>query len=147
MEITQVKENKKKYIELLLLADEQESMVDKYLGRGEMFALNDNGVKAVSVVTDEGNGVFEIKNIATEPASQGKGYGKHLINFICDHYRGRGRTMIVGTGDSPLTVPFYTRCGFTEYRRVPNFFTDNYDHPIFECGKQLVDMVYLKREL
>jgi hypothetical protein len=55
--------------------------------------------------------------------------------------------MIVGTGDSPLTVTFYTRCGFTEYRRVPNFFTDNYDHPIFECGKQLVDMVYLKREL
>jgi GNAT superfamily N-acetyltransferase len=103
MDITQVKENKKKYIELLLLADEQESMVDKYLGRGEMFALDDDGVKAISVVTDEGNGVFEIKNIATEPASQGKGYGKHLINFICDHYRGRGRTMIVGTGDSPLT--------------------------------------------
>ncbi|MDY6015991.1 MAG: GNAT family N-acetyltransferase, partial [Oscillospiraceae bacterium] len=26
-------------------------------------------------------------------------------------------------------------------------FTDNYDHPIFECGVQLVDMVYLKRPL
>ena len=29
----------------------------------------------------------------------------------------------------------------------PGFFTDHYDHPIFEEGKQLVDMVYLKKEL
>ena len=25
--------------------------------------------------------------------------------------------------------------------------TDNYDHPIWECGVQLVDMVYLRMEL
>ena len=31
MEIIQVKENKKKYLDLLLLADEQEDMVDRYL--------------------------------------------------------------------------------------------------------------------
>ena len=30
---------------------------------------------------------------------------------------------------------------------VRNFFTEHYDHPIFECGRQLVDMVYLKMEL
>jgi len=53
--------------------------------------------------------------------------------------------MLVGTGDSPLTVPFYQKCGFTEHHRVKNFFTDNYDHPIFEAGIQLVDMVYLSR--
>ena len=29
--------------------------------------------------------------------------------------------------------------------RVENFFTDNYDHPIYEEGKLLTDMVYLKR--
>ena len=28
---------------------------------------------------------------------------------------------------------------------IPNFFTDNYDHPIYECGVQLIDMVYLQR--
>ncbi|HHU57810.1 MAG TPA: GNAT family N-acetyltransferase, partial [Bacteroidales bacterium] len=26
------------------------------------------------------------------------------------------------------------------------FFTDNYDHPMFEGDVQLVDMVYLKRD-
>ncbi|WP_169713478.1 hypothetical protein [Geofilum rhodophaeum] len=27
-----------------------------------------------------------------------------------------------------------------------DFFTDNYDHPMFEGDVQLVDMVYLKRD-
>lgn len=31
--------------------------------------------------------------------------------------------------------------------RIKNFFTDNYDHPIFECGVQLIDMVYLEKNL
>ena len=59
-------------MELLLLADEQESMIDRYLDRGEMFVLEDNGVKAVCVVTDEGDGVCELKNIAVTPAHNGK---------------------------------------------------------------------------
>ncbi len=148
MEITEVTGNKKEYLELLLLADEQESMIDKYLGRGDMYRLTDNGnVQAVCVVTDEGDGVFELKNISVAPAAQRKGYGQALVKYVCDRYGASGRTLIVGTGDSPLTMPFYARCGFTEFRRVPNFFIDNYDHPMFECGRQLVDMVYLKRQI
>lgn len=46
---------------MLLLADEQESMVSRYLERGVMYVLDDNGVKAECVVTDEGDGVLEIK--------------------------------------------------------------------------------------
>ena len=34
--------NKKQYLDLLLLADEQESMIDRYLERGDMFVLVDN---------------------------------------------------------------------------------------------------------
>ena len=54
--------------------------------------------------------------------------------------------MLVGTGDVPSSLSFYQKCGFAESHRIHNFFTDNYDHPMFEDGKQLVDMVYLKRE-
>lgn len=147
MTIKQITSNKKQYLDLLLLADEQESMIDRYLDRGEMFALLDPELRAVCVVTDEGNGVFEIKNIAVYPAYQGRGYGKALIEFILEHHKGKGRLMTVGTGDSPLTLPFYLRCGFAESHRVRNFFTDHYDHPIFEAGKQLVDMVYLAQAL
>ena len=145
MEIKQVFENKKQYMALLFLADEQEDMIDRYLDDGEMFVLLDPEPVAECVVCDLGNGVFEIKNIATDPAFQGKGYGRKLIEFVLDHYKDRCTQMLVGTGDSPLTVPFYKKCGFTEHHRVKNFFTDNYDHPIFEAGVQLVDMVYLVR--
>ena len=55
--------------------------------------------------------------------------------------------MQVGTGDSPLTIPFYEKCGFVRSHIIPHFFTDNYDHPIYEDGVQLVDMVYLQRKL
>lgn len=145
--ITEIESNKKKYIDLLLLADEQEDMIDRYLERGTMYVLQDEDVKAVCVVTDEGGSVLEIKNIAVSPQCQQRGYGKRMIAFIEQKYKGEYRTLKVGTGDSPLTIPFYEKCGFAESYRVRNFFTDNYDHPIFECGKQLVDMVYLQKDL
>lgn len=147
MEITQITNHKKQYLELLLLADEQESMIDRYLDRGEMFVLEDNGVKAVCVVTDEGNGVCELKNIAVPLGSQRQGYGKKLINHLLNHYAGKYTRMIVGTGDVPSSVRFYERCGFEPSHRIENFFTDNYDHPMIEDGILLRDMVYFKREI
>lgn len=145
MEIFEVKNNRKFYIDLLLLADEQESMIDRYLEKGTMYVLDDDGVKTICVITDEGNGVLEIKNIACVPEYQRKGYGKMMIDFIAGKYKDKFKTLQVGTGDSPLTIPFYEKCGFQKSHIVRNFFTDNYDHPIFEGGKQLVDMVYLSR--
>ena len=147
MDIKKVETNKKRYLDLLLLADEQEDMVDRYLERGIMYVLEDNGIKAECVVTDEGNGILELKNLAVEPASQGKGYGKALVDFLVQTYEGQYATLQVGTGDSPSTIPFYEACGFRRHHLVKNFFTDHYDHAIYECGVQLVDMVYLQREL
>lgn len=145
MIIREVNGNKKQFISLLLLADEQENMIDRYLEKGTMYVLEDSDVKAECVVTDEGSGILEIKNIAVEPESQGKGYGKSLIDFLVSKYKGHYSVLQVGTGDSPLTVPFYEKCGFVRSHNIPNFFTDNYDHPIYECGVQLIDMVYLQR--
>ena len=67
MEFRQITDNKKQYLDLLLLADEQESMVDRYLDVGEMFVLLDPEVVAECVVCDLGDGVFEIKNFAVSP--------------------------------------------------------------------------------
>lgn len=147
MKIIEVTENKKQHLDLLLLADEQEDMIDRYLDNGKMYVLDDNGIKCECVVTDEGNGVLEIKNIATAPEYQGNGYAKALIDFLIKKYVGKYSVLQVGTGDSPLTIPFYEKCGFARSHSIPNFFTDNYDHPIYECGVQLVDMVYLQRKL
>ncbi len=136
MDIREVKDHKKQYIDLLLLADEQEDMVDRYLDRGRMYILiNDGKVRSECVITYEVNRTIEIKNLATYPVDQGKGYAKKLINYI------------VGTGDSPLTIPFYLKCGFKPSGRIKNFFVDNYNHPIYEAGQQLIDMVYLKKKI
>jgi len=112
MKIREVNENKKQFIASLLLADEQESMVDRYLEKGTMYVLED---------------------------------GKALIDFLASKYADEYSVLQVGTGDSPLTIPFYEKCGFVRSHKIPNFFTDNYDHPIYEGGVQLIDMVYLQR--
>ena len=147
MEIRKVDTDKKRYLDLLLLADEQEDMIDRYLERGTMFVLEDDGVKAECVVTDEGNGVLELKNLAVEPAAQGRGYGKAMVDFLVRTYREQYTVLQVGTGDSPSTIPFYEACGFHRHHLVKDFFIDHYDHPIYECGVRLVDMVYLQRKL
>ena len=109
MKIREVNENKKQFIALLLLADEQENMIDHYLEKGTMYVLEDGNVKAECVVTDEDNGILEIKNIAVDPQNQGQGYGKALIDFLSSKYADEYSILQVGTGDSPLTVPFYEK--------------------------------------
>lgn len=146
MNIIQVDQNKKQFLDLLLLADEQEDMIDRYLERGDMFALYDDDLKSICVVTNESEGVYELKNIATYEKYQGKGYGKALIEYIFQFYHIACKTMYVGTGDSPGILSFYKKCGFQESHRVKDFFVDNYNHPMYEDGIQLVDMVYLKKE-
>ena len=148
MKITKIEDNDYiNFLELLLLADEDLKMIEKYLYRGEMFALYDNSLKSVCVVTHESDDVCELKNIATYEKWQGKGYGSKLLNHIFSHYKGKYTTMLVGTGDISWIIEFYQKNGFRLSHRIQNFFPDNYDHPMFEDGVQLVDMVYLCKNL
>lgn len=147
MAIEAVAKGKKRFLELLLLADEQESMIDRYLERGDMFVLREGG-KAIAecVVTDEGDGIFELKSLAVAAHRQRQGFGRAMIDFLVCHYQGRMQKLRVGTGDSPLTIPFYEHCGFRKTGLIPGFFTENYDHPITEGGTVLRDMVVLEKE-
>jgi GNAT superfamily N-acetyltransferase len=145
MEIKIIKNNKKQFLDLLLLADEEENMIDKYLNRGTLFALYDLDLKSICVVTKEDSNIYELKNIATYKKYQGQGYGKKLIKHIFKHYKNHCTTMLVGTGDCPFIIQFYKSCGFIESHRIKNFFTNNYSEPIFEEGIQLIDMIYLKK--
>lgn len=147
MQIREILNDKKRYLPLLLLADEEEAMIDRYLERGMLYVLDDDGVKGLCVVTDEGDGVLEIKNLAVEPDFRRKGYGRALIEFVADRYRDRFTILQVGTGESPATLPFYERCGFVRSHRVPGFFVQNYPRPIIEAGVRLVDMIVLRRRL
>jgi len=147
MDVRIIKEDRKQFIDLLLLADESESMIDKYLEHGDLFALYDHELKSVCVVISESSDSCELKNIATYEKWQGMGYGSKLIQYITAFYKDKYKTMIVRTGDVTKSIRFYEKNGFSISHRIENFFTDNYDHPMFEDGVQLVDMIYLKKEL
>ena len=105
--------------------------------------------KLVGLISSMDDGIMTayVHYLLVHPDYQGKGYAKSLIDFIVEKYREQYAILQVGTGDSPLTIPFYEKCGFVRSHIIPNFFTDNYDHPIYEDGVQLVDMVYLQRQL
>ena len=147
MVVEKITNNKKQFLDLLLLADEQENMIDKYLEIGDMFALYDDDLKSICVVISIDESTCELKNIATYKKYQGKGYSKALIKFISDFYKNNYQTMLVGTGEVPTILSFYENCGFEKSHRIKNFFIDNYDLPMFEEGIQLIDMIYLKKNL
>ena len=132
--LTLVTEGKKRYLPLLLLGDEQESMIDRYLEEGALYIWKEGEETAgVCVVVDQGDGVLELKNIA-------------MIEALAKRYRGSYRVLLAGTGEAPSTLGFYQHCGFTYSHRVKDFFLQ-YDHPIVEEGVQLKDMVYFQRTL
>ena len=63
MQIRLVSTDKKRFLPLLLLADEQESMIDRYLERGDLYVMYDELQTehiTVAVVTDEGEGDREL---------------------------------------------------------------------------------------
>ncbi len=94
MRIEKVTSNKKQFLDLLLLADEQEEMIDKYLPDGDLFALYDDELKSVCVVVAINSDTCELKNIATYQQYQGKGYGKAMIHFIANYYKNDFKTLL-----------------------------------------------------
>ncbi|MDR0463841.1 MAG: GNAT family N-acetyltransferase [Treponema sp.] len=145
MEIMEITENKDQYMEYLLIGDEQESMVMKYLERGTMFALyEDFDLKTVAVVTKENNDTYELKNLATLEIYQRKGYGSAMVKHIIQYCNKKCKNLIVGTGDNENILIFYEKFGFSYSHTVKDFYINNYDHAIIENGKQLKDMIYMK---
>ena len=112
MYIKKITENKKAFLDLLLLGDEQESMIDQYLDIGDMYVVYDEQPVAQCVVVYLSNGIYELKNISVASEYQGKGIGSILLDFISNLYKSSGRKIIVGTGETPNTISFYQKNGF-----------------------------------
>lgn len=144
-EITEIAENKIHYLPLLLIGDESEKMILKYLDKGRLFVGKmEKRTVAVCVVIIVNQNTVEIKNLAVEPDYQKHGLGHRMLSFIESEYI--GKTIILGTGETPSTLQFYKSAGYSYSHKIPNFFTDNYPEPIIEEGITLKDMIYLKKQ-
>lgn len=130
---------------LLLVGDESEEMISRYLDRATLYAARSGDrVVAVCAVTDESPSLVEIKNLAVSADMRRRGIGRAMLSYV--EHLNRGKTIQLGTGETPSTLRFYRGCGYRETRRVPEFFTRNYDHPIIEEGVTLRDMIYLAKQ-
>ena len=61
MIIREIADGKECFLPLLLVGDEQEDMIRRYLDCGRLFILEHDGLKAAAVVTDEGGGICEVR--------------------------------------------------------------------------------------
>ena len=142
-------EDKYPYV-LLLLADETIQSIHSYIFKSEVYLvrINEEPVGAFCLYEIDQNTV-ELKNIAVARQLQSKGIGTQIVDFIKQYLKAQKyRTLIVGTADvGRRQIKFYEKNGFLKYDILEGFYVENYDHPIFENGVQLKDMVLLKYQL
>lgn len=148
--IKNIRAGKENYMDLLLIADPSEDMIWKYLRHGDLHVMSIDGEDVCAAVVTVDGKTAEIKNLATKPGHQQKGYGKEMMKYLIGQYADAGE-IILGTGSTGIPglefyqQRFYTQCGFEVYRTIKNFFVDNYSEPIFEDdGNQCVDMIYMR---
>lgn len=139
--------DKEKYMDLLLEADPDEEIVNKYLFDSDMYGIfEDEQLIAEIIITKVDNKTCELKNIATVEKARGKGYGKKLIKKIAQIYSSKYEKMIVGTTQN--NIPFYVKVGFDKYYKTEyNFFIKNYKEEIIDGKLHCIDMYYYYMDL
>ena len=145
--IKKEKENKEKYMDLLLEADPSKDVINDYLRDGEVFVLTyKEEVACVAVVTKVNEDTCELKNIATVEKYRRQDYGKKMIKYLSDNYKQKYEKMIVGTTEN--NIPFYVKQGFDKYEKtIKNYFVDNYDEEIIDGDLHLIDKYYYYKNL
>lgn len=148
--ISPIKETEEIPYDLLLLSDDTKEAIEKNLDGGELyFGKYKEQIVAAFILKVVQNDTVEIKNIAVVENLQGKGIGTILLNDIKEKVKQREfQKLLVGTCDQcKKEIEFYKKSDFvlTDIRK--NFFVENYNEPIYENGKQIIDMVVLKIDL
>ena len=126
-------------------------LVDEALNRGEesgyLFAVLEYGKKDRVVLgyacygpVPLTQGAFDLYWIVVDPASQGKGFGRHLLEYVeADVLRRSGRMILIETSSQEsygATVRFYERSGYHLAARIRNFYRVGDDKLIYQ--KELV---------
>ncbi|WP_391118082.1 GNAT family N-acetyltransferase [Psychrobacillus sp. L3] len=133
-------------LDLLLLADPSETLVKKYVERGECYIAEQNGeIIGVYVLLSTSPETVELVNLAVAEQHQAKGIGKALVLNAIEKAKHHGYKMIeVGTGNSSIgQLALYQKCGFRITGVDRDFFTIHYEEEIVENGIVCVDMIRL----
>ena len=115
MNIRQATDGKEDYIELLRAGDPDESRIRKLLEKGELFLLEEHGkLRTLCIVIFSEEKKCEIKNIVTKKKDQGKGYGRYMIHYICEHYCVQYDWVYMKKERCLDVMEFCEKCGFSD---------------------------------
>lgn len=137
-------------LDLLLLADPEESVVRSYLVRSLCFTLNiENKIVGGYLLLPTRPGTIELVNIAVYEEYQRRGYARELVSHSIAEAKTRGyKTLEVGTADSSLgPLALYLGAGFRLTGVDRDFFIRHYSDPIMDNGVQCRDMLRLSLDL
>ncbi len=148
MVITLLTDKAKLPLDLLLEADPDLEKVKKYSETETVFVAKLESEVVGVLVLEHREGVTEILNISIAKNWQNQGLGKKMIQHAIQATQRQGnRKLLVATGNSSIgQLAFYQKCGFEMVKIIRNYFTDNYEMPIFEngieCKHQLILAYY-----
>lgn len=115
MNIRQVTDEKEAYIEFLREGDTDESRIQKGLREGDLFLLEEHGkIRTLCVAVFSEEKRCEIKNIVTLENDRGKGYGRYMIHYICEHYCGQHEWVYMRKERCKDIMEFCEKCGFAQ---------------------------------
>ena len=138
MEIQQVTLQKTAFLDLLMLADPQEDMIEKYLDSGDMFALYDDQgeVQSVCVVCRIGKGKCELKNLATRKEAQGKGYGSYFYSLALN------KSFFEGKLDISLSAVNFFEAGMKMSNTTSTPYLTSTDSMVFDNRYFMIGVSY-----
>ncbi|ACA41871.1 GNAT family N-acetyltransferase [Lysinibacillus sphaericus] len=147
--LKKVNGSREAFLPQLLLADESEEAIQKYLDEGTLFEVKcGENLAGVALLIPQSNTTIELKNIAIVPKFQGKGLGKEVLRQLTTFCEKEGyETLLVGTANSSIdNIAFYQKAGFRMESIEKDFFRD-YPEPIYENGIRALDMIFFTKQL
>lgn len=140
------------FMELLLLADESEQQVRRYLDSGDLYvySLEQATVGLILTIPLE-SGVVELKAVAVRSSRQAQGIGKQMLAAVlADLQRCGWQRAVVGTASSGIgQLAYYQKAGFRLSRIERDYFTLARGYPalMIENGIRVIDMVWMDKDL
>lgn len=147
--LVKVAGSRESYLPQLLLADESEEAVRKYVNDGDLYEIKcGEQLAGVALLLAQSDKAVELKNIAIVPNYQGKGLGKEALRQITSICHTQGyQTILVGTANSSIdNIAFYQKAGFRMESIEKDFFS-SYPEPIYENGIRALDMIFFSKKL
>ncbi|MGD2198571.1 GNAT family N-acetyltransferase [Lysinibacillus fusiformis] len=147
--LKKVNGSREPFLPQLLLADESEEAIRKYLDEGTLFEVKcGEQLAGVALLIPQSQTTIELKNIAIVPKFQGKGLGKEVLRQLTAICEKEGyQTLLVGTANSSIdNIAFYQKAGFRMETIEKDFFRD-YPEPIYENGIRALDMIFFTKQL